>query len=578
MNEYNNLNDDKQLILTPDKKRTRTRIIKCAAGTAAVAAVCAVSIAAVPQLRNSVKMAFSSPEDYFAGVLRSYALDNSGKAADIYKKYCDSAEKEKSEKGTLIFEPGSEAAEDLGLKEGIKLGLDYNVSVKGSTAASTAGLSVDGNELIDVSAVAANDTFYLGFPTISPAWMYASAEDLRKEMLELTVSRRFAERPEITILDGTVLTRERAERITGRYTDIYLKYAGDVTITKNREFTSQSGLTVKYNDAAVTLDTGELYDMCAEMLDAAKDDEDLLAVWNACGYTSEEYDEYISDAIGSMGERPDGTEGKAEIHIYIGSDGKIKGQKLTLTSDGEDQNGFAELSSMLFVKGTEFAFEAAGNYESSYSYKDFDVSYSSDSASKTELSLSGTYQKGKYSGSGKLTSESSNSYTSDDFNNSSGEAFNVDIEFSDVDGKALGSGSFDGSVKLSGGSVDVDDDYDDENVKFTVSLAGNENSADFALEISEDDEKLFGLTVSAESADYTEPEIPTENIYSLLDDEEVKEYLRTVDMNKFRDNVENARSALGDDFADDLIEFADEIEEEFNDAREKGAAGGNINW
>ena len=545
-------------------------------------AVGGVSAAAVPAVRNTAKMTFSSPENYYAGVVRSSALESSEQTAKLYKEYCEKYSKGESEEGSLSLTLGDMLADEIGLPAGASFGVDYSITAKDGQGAADLVLKAGDSELADISGVAAADTLYLAFPFLSSEWLSASYEDLAKYMQDMMYGSYYGDsdqqmftKLDNSILDGTLLTEERTDRIFSKYADIYLDHAKNVKLTKNKEFTSESGITVKYTEACVTFTEAEVYALVTDILTAAKDDSDLQAIWTAAGGTEEDYDKIIDTFTESMhAEGADFGTGTLDFDLYIGSDGKIKGCSVSVNT--EDGELVSNASSITYIKGTKYAFEYKLSSVSEYST---DV-YSYKSSDDANFVLNGALKGGKINGTGRFTiSENSECNYSDDmrfedsfsdnsYSNETKMSFDIDIK--DLDKKALEEGKFVGTISVNGGNEDA---------TVGITLSAGKDNIECTADISADGEKALTISITDKTGEYKEFTVPEGKTYSLLSEDDLIAYAKTIDVKKFKSNIENARASLGDEFTDELLEFADELEQAVKEEKEAASYNGeNIDW
>lgn len=339
----NELNGQQEIILSPKKSGGKKAAVIAAIAVVAVGAAAGICIG-VPSVNNSLKMALSSPEDYYSGVIRKETSESADKTAENYAAYCEKFNSDRAVKGTLTITPGPALLEELLLEErgvsadNMKIGCDYVMRTSGGQTEGAADMSLSfaDKPLLDISTVVSGDSQYMSIPTISEKWLSMTSEDIEKA---LGTSIDTADK--MKLLDGTVLTKERLGSMADRYMDIYLAHAGNVTLNKNTELTSASGVTSKYTEAVVSIDEASAKAMAEEFTAAIKADSDIKDIWLAAGASEDDYNDLMSELTPGESFSP------YEIRTYIAADGSITGIKLTTDS--------GELSEILYTSGDNFS-------------------------------------------------------------------------------------------------------------------------------------------------------------------------------------------------------------------------------
>ena len=573
MGDLRNFSDDQIILDSTSKKKSGRGVKGALIGTAAVATAGAVALTTVPSVKNTVKMTFSSPEEYFADVVRRNALESSAELAKAYASACAKNSENEAEKGRLSLTLGEEIAEDAGLRSGTEFAMDYSVTAKEKELAADLGFSAGGNALADVSAVYSGDMLYLGIPTISNAWLTVTSDEIEEamgDMMSSDIDLDDLDTSKITLWDGTVLSQEVTDRIYSKYTDIFLKYTKDVKLTKNQELTSKSGITVKYTEAALSYTESDIYSISQDIISAARDDADIQAIWTAAGGKDiKEYTDFIDQQLDDIEkQKANAGDGTVEIKLYIGSDGTIMGSSADVKEMTESSDYSSSVSAVLFRKGSDFSYELTADTNSEYS-SEYGDDFNSSSSNKADVVIDGTYSKGVINGAGKATITEKSSYMDEP------EVITFDIALKDINRKALVKGEFEGTVSISGGNEDGSVD---------ISVSGEKDKAEVTIGFAEDGKDLFRLSCTAEKCAPAELGKPEGDTYKLLDEDEVIKYFRGCDLDKLKSNFEGARSALGDELTDEIVEMIDELKDELENyggnytEPDPKRAGSDIEW
>ena len=360
---------------------------------------------------------------------------------------------------------------------------------------------------------------YLSIPTVSDKWLKVDAEALVKEIG--TDSELPQTKGEYTFNDGTVITEKRMNAIYNRYTNIYLSYAKDVKLIKNVEKTSESGVGGRHTEADVTLTAADFTDMIGKMAEEAKKDEDIKAIWNSLGMTSEDFDKYMDELVSSADN--DSTEGTADIKLFIDKKGKICGSEVVLT-EKDDKVTF---SGMKYADKNKLVVEGG---------------LSNADGEGAKLVLDGTVKDGNVSGEGKLDI------------NAGEDVVTVNIKYSDIDTKALDKGRLLGSVNISG---DIDTGDDEMKLVYSADLVVTENDEKLSGAVSLGKDEMLKFSATAVKGEKKEVVIPTGEVLDITKDEDVEKFAESIDLTKLKENIEKCRGDLGDTLTDSLIGLID---------------------
>ncbi|MBQ9375352.1 MAG: hypothetical protein IJU04_03315, partial [Ruminococcus sp.] len=107
----------------------------------------------------------------------------------------------------------------------------------------------------------------------------------------------------------------------------------------------------------------------------------------------------------------------------------------------------------------------------------------------------------------------------------------------------------------------TEDNYDGEDSNSRMELTSSINDGVVTINCveSENDKEISNVTITVEPVEPTDIEIPTENIYSVGDKEQLKAYIESADVDGF---FANLKSVLGDELYEKLFGEEDEDEDE----------------
>lgn len=284
----------------------------------------------IPSVRNSVKLAFTTPEKYYAEAERKTAEKA---AEDLWKLYLIGEEQQKEaasptagvKKADIVITAGDPFYEAL----------FPNNSDEMKNAFKSLGISTEtatGTELISVlTSIKLNDTNIASAELISD--FDASAVYIK--LLESSSGKYYKYVPEIeeelevepdasVFFNGETVTKEKIDAVVGRYTDIYMDSVTAAQWNKKSVCTVENvscpavEITVQFSEA-------EYMEIIRKIIEQAKTDEDIISIVEAMGGKREDYvtelDKIISDMNLESSELP-----YADMTVYINSDGEIIGR------------------------------------------------------------------------------------------------------------------------------------------------------------------------------------------------------------------------------------------------------------
>lgn len=435
--------------------------IVIAAIIAAAAAVCML----LPSVRNSLKLAFSSPESYYAEAERKAASDLSD---SIYSAFVSAREtannnrsKSISEKATIKLTFGDSVMDETDEYKDIlkSASVSGDLRVRGDKSYISLDLLLNDTDIISAEVFADTEANkgYLSFPELSDKYY---KNDLSLDQNETDSGKTFT-----SLLDSDSVTQERLNAIAQRYTDLYLDFVSSKIVMDKKSTCSVGNVSRPAVKVTVTLTESEYLDLIRKVTDALKTDEDIISIIEDMGSRREDYISEIDRFVSDM--NLTASDGNAfDITIYIGTDGKIIGRTLT----GKD-------SVISFVNVTDNDSFAS---ESKIIFSD---------KTGMELMIKGSVSGTSVSGTADLTIHSTEA---DDEPGS----YSARLQFEDVKYKIFENKVFGGKFTLT--SPDLND------LEIVMTADGNENASTVSADINYKGEMF--ISVLAENSRYESDE------------------------------------------------------------------------
>ena len=373
----NNNNDFTNTTISsaPVKKSKAPIIAGCAVGGVAVAGIAAACIFKfVPSANNWLALKTQEPEEYFANVEKEYFEENATKVGDSFKKaaavYESSAVSfdfenfELPETATTIavgatmdadtlidainsVEEGAidTSSEDatmmmtmLSSFESIELSGDVISNGKGLLQ-TTAKLGLNDSTVLDADVIIDTKDYsvYVAVPTLSKTYLkYTIPEEDVNELKEsLNNEDVQAEYAEILAMQEEMVTAlsDNMTAILTTYSNLIIDSVKDVEIDEKGELTI-AGNDFKVTEMTATITADDAMGIMKEILEEAKNDENIIEVVEQADVDKEAYAEMIDEALASL-EDADAGEGECELVSWATKKGELIGHKLVFESEGE---------------------------------------------------------------------------------------------------------------------------------------------------------------------------------------------------------------------------------------------------
>ncbi len=313
---------------TVPKKSTGWVVPVVIAGAVAVGAAGALLI---PSVRNSVKLAFTSPEEYYAEAERKTAE----KAADdLWKFYLICEEQQKkaaspdagTKKADITVTPGSAFYEDYfpdNTEEMMKTFRSVGISTEAATSSDLISLlltlNLNGSPVISAEVLGKTDA------SAAYARLLESGTDKYVKYTASDLDGDIAVEPDASVFfNGETITKEKIDAVTARYTELYLDAVTAAEWNKKSVCTVEN-VSCPAVEIRVQFSETEYLGLIEKIAEQAKTDEDIISIVEAMGGRREDYVTEIDELLSGMNlEASD--EPFADMTVYINSDGEIIGR------------------------------------------------------------------------------------------------------------------------------------------------------------------------------------------------------------------------------------------------------------
>lgn len=328
-----------------------------------------------PWVKNNVKMALSSDENYFEWVFNENIEKSAEEIADIYDKITDV----QSNDGTVLLKSDLESdtiTEAMENESGVSLAdfgitIPESISISAQSGESEDDVLAEGLQLNlnDETVLTANMFFkdgkiYYQIPELSSSYIEA-------DISSLSLYESYDFDSEDIELDGDALTEiltngdlqdllsdDELEDFIVKYMAIFAKNVQSVEKEKNAEV-EVNGVKAEYTLLTAKIDEGTAYSFAKEALTEAKDDETIIKLVNKLGlFTEDEYKSEIENLLDELGSyEVKGGETICNMKFYVDSKGVIRGidAQFTESSGMEDLT----LKAMTAVDGDKTVLDMA---------------------------------------------------------------------------------------------------------------------------------------------------------------------------------------------------------------------------
>lgn len=300
---------------------------------AAIAGVIVVGTAGallLPSVRNNIKLAFTSPEEYYAEAERKTAEKA---VEDLWKLYLIGEEQQKEaasptagvKKTDITITPGNHFYESL---------FPDNTEIK--DIFKSVGISAEAATGTDLASALCS--FKLNDMTVASAEVIGDLDNTEAyvRLVESSSDKYYkytasesgvdgGEAPDVSVLfNGETVTKEKIDAISARYTDLYLSAVTAAEWNKKSVCTVEN-VSCPAVEVRITFTEAEYLALIENIAEQAKTDEDIISIVEAMGGRREDYVTEIDELLSDMNlEASD--EVFADMTVYINSDGDIIGR------------------------------------------------------------------------------------------------------------------------------------------------------------------------------------------------------------------------------------------------------------
>ncbi len=505
-------------------------------GVLAIAAILGICYTVVPSFRNSVKMLVLSDDKYYASVEREQAdllSDAIGKLLPTDKNSETAIIKDISYEAEVSVTVGEYLTEMLELPKEYTVTGFSDVSMTDDVQNGYFKLLVGDSKFVDANVWYDKETddAYFNMP------MYSDEVLQIKDCFKYLCENMDIDASELdNMKTGPVeITEEQVHNIISRYSDIYLKYCTDAKIAKNVK-KEAGGLSAEYNMAVVNLTEEQGKAMILEILETAKDDEDLIDLY---GRTSKsEYQDKVQDMIDTMNDTIT-TGGTCEIRTYIDKNGIIVGRDFVLIDEEGKEVSFSFIA---ITEGYKFVFSWVFTNESTNDVVTAD--------------FIGTLDK-----DGAFTGEATFAEDQD------GEKKDFTIG---IENLKISKNELKGKITFEF----ENDNYDGttETIKVIAELGKDGDYSTCKIQAFCDDVNALTISTKVKEKDVADVTLPSEYLLDISEEDvDISEYLKTVDITELKESIKKEFGDLVSE--DEMNSLLDELDTMLESAA-SGSLGG----
>lgn len=388
MDEFNNNNlgetvgTDSVSGVEPAKKKKKAPIIAgISAGVVALGAGgCIAAYNLSDSFKNTIKLNFSKPENYYSWVMEKNSSDL---AANMKKSYKESLSQSKdgvksslslryeiSEdvRQMLLDEIGTGDASAVDMINGFesaKIGVDAETVEKLLSGSIYADFNDQRLTTLDVAMDLEKFDVFGRIPELTEKWIGIDVPE--DELSDVLGDDSSAAMQEMLSNPEKLISEEEIEELINRYSAVWTNCVSDVELEKKADV-DVAGLDVTYTIASVELDDKLMEEVAVAFIEAAQDDDLLKEI--VCNRleaaTEDEYDDAMDEALDDAKDADyDGADGT--IETYIDGDGSVKGFRIEADDleffviYGEDKNEYA--AEILMSEDGSDIFELEAKFE-----------------------------------------------------------------------------------------------------------------------------------------------------------------------------------------------------------------------
>lgn len=499
MADFNDMKDTVSGVDTVKKNKGKLIAGVTAGALVVVAGGGFAAYAASDYVKNQVKLAVSSPENYYTWVNEKNSSDFAEQISEQYRKAIDEMKNGQTASVSLTYEPSDSVKDELssGEDESVievirninNISLGVNASSKDSFTSGNIFADINGERMatFDVATDASTMDVFFRVAELSEQWINLEMEDAGSLFYmngdeAATAYEKFASDPE------SIITPEELETEILKYTDIWNECIAEVELEKKADV-DINGITVNYTVVTVEITEEKAREITEKFVNAAKEDEILRSiVVDRLGIAdSAEYDEDLDSILEDMEQDTDISTDTVILNTYIDPTGCIRGVSFEGTGDIDE--------SMRFIAGKD-----GDDIRGEFIIKD-------GTDDDVKFLLTATDNDGKYTGSLDMIVY---------------EGEKISVEFSELETVNEEKGYMNGVITL---VFDLEDE-EIPPVSFDLTSDGSAQTISLPLNFDGTDYGRISLTMSAENG--AEPVIPDKSgafVISEDSDIELSDYI-----------------------------------------------------
>lgn len=449
----------------------------------------------------------------------------------------------------LTVELGEMLTEEIGYDIGT-IAISNNAKVKNQMVANDLSLKYNGKSVASLNCVVDSDGVgYVQIPELSDAYLKADLVDLIESEMgtsidEIMPSSESFEIPEELEKTLEAFDEEKISELFETYIGIIEKHIPDGE--KGEDMSGKiNDLEYTYETKDYKLDSKIAYDCISDMLNEVKNDKEIAALWNEIVemqreeaknsgyYSDEQLEEYypsfetvIEEYIDSFNAEKDDAYSADDLLIVTVLYDDDRAMGFNVEVDGE---GFTVA---MIDKKTSFGV----GFDSNIDDENIQIGFSVEG------------EDGKFDGKLAFNTETTDSY---------GETYGENFEITfDTDVKIIDetTGAFKGDINL-------EMKIEGESVGLSISSDSTKNKADFSFTVKYNNEDVITIGLVNVVTDATNISLPKGKTYDINNDADMEEYAKSIDTDKFMNDIENA---LGTDLYNALFGSSSDVDWDYD--------------
>jgi|GEM_PF-683975 len=532
--------DNSQAPVPPKKKKKAGKIIGAICGIAVIAiAGTGVALAATGQLSNFVHKNFSSPESYLKYVAKQNVEDNIEVFNSNYSKYLETVDTDNLSGNVKIELSAGSALKPLigllspDLKKLDNAAIEVNTNLDGEVQNMEVAASVNDTTVATLKASVdlENKKGYAQIPELSEGYIdFSDAIEEASDELE-DYTDQFSEAA--SQLTEILPDAEAVSNILTKYSDIAYDNIDDVT--KSTETIKANGVSSKCTALTANLDGTYSYDVACDILETLSEDEDIKDIISAID--KDTYNDFVDGLEDTLDEIKDSKDEFKDLDMdmdmtfYVNAKGEIIGEEVNMSVESQDINitclmpqSGSKFGYLLSAEasGTEmFNLEGGGTIKNNVMNGSFTLDVADELAKESELAKSGN-----------------------DI---------LSLEISDLNVEDVKAGNLNGSFKLKSDAISEISGYE-----LLVDVSSDDKSSTVEMAVASDSEEWARIKLTASEGKKLDTLKPSKSdkIYSVTDEDDLKEYVEDIDLDAFAKNLSKATGI--DISADDITSFIED--------------------